>query len=518
MSITKRIAFGVVSSWIGRCTSILLGLFLMPVLFRQLPSEELGVWLLLGQSWATLGILDLGLGVTLTRRIAFAIGKSGAVPGTALTDETLREVADLVSTGRRMYQVLAIASFAMAFGLGVLGLGSMHLSEVAPTAIWFAWGVLCVAQSLSVWASVWTCLLQGAGYVGWEALLGSLTTSLTLSAQIMVALTGGGIISLAIVAAAGALVQRFLILTVARRKRPELFAIRGSWKPAILKSLAPAALKAWVTSAGLVVVLNSDQYFIAGLKGASEIPAYRAAYLIFLNINMLAVTIASSSSVFIAHLWQAGSIAEVHRLVTRNLYIGLSIMVTGGACILALGPTFFNVWIGNGKYIGGAVSSVFFVLLLLEAQSFIIATCARATEDEAFAISAMIAAALKVVLSLSLGARYGLIGIALGTLVAQLATNHWFMCYRGLRRLRLGLRFHVRYVIAPMSILFGVTFGAVRGITNLLSAEADWLVAACSLFASAFLLSGSIWLLVLDNSQRQFATAYPARMIRERLG
>ena len=66
MSVTKRIAFGAAASWFSRGVTILLGLVLMPVLFRHLPKEELGVWLLFGQSWAAMGILDLGFGVTLT--------------------------------------------------------------------------------------------------------------------------------------------------------------------------------------------------------------------------------------------------------------------------------------------------------------------------------------------------------------------------------------------------------------------------------------------------------------------
>ena len=74
MSVTRRIAFGAAASWFSRGVTILLGLVLMPVLFRYLPKEELGVWLLLGQSWAAMGILDLGFGITLTRRIAFAGG------------------------------------------------------------------------------------------------------------------------------------------------------------------------------------------------------------------------------------------------------------------------------------------------------------------------------------------------------------------------------------------------------------------------------------------------------------
>jgi hypothetical protein len=41
VSVTKRIAFGAADSWFSRGVTIVLGLVLMPVLFRHLPKEEL---------------------------------------------------------------------------------------------------------------------------------------------------------------------------------------------------------------------------------------------------------------------------------------------------------------------------------------------------------------------------------------------------------------------------------------------------------------------------------------------
>ena len=85
MSITKRIVFGAGASWFSRGMTIILGLLLMPVLFRKLGQEELGVWMLLGQTWILLGIFDFGLSLTLTCRIALAKGKSGSDPSAILT-------------------------------------------------------------------------------------------------------------------------------------------------------------------------------------------------------------------------------------------------------------------------------------------------------------------------------------------------------------------------------------------------------------------------------------------------
>jgi len=205
--------------------------------------------------------------------------------------------------------------------------------------VWTAWGVLCLSQAFGVWAQVWNCLLNGVGYVGWDAVLGSFISTVSLLAQIATLFLGGGLVALATVAAIGLFAQRYLLLGFARSRRPELFKIRGKYNGALVRSMVSPALRAWATGLGILMVLNTDQFFIASLAGAAQIPAYRAAYLVIYNLNTLAVTAAGASAVFISHLWQAGEIAEVHRIVVRNLRLGLGLMAAGGACVLVLGPS-----------------------------------------------------------------------------------------------------------------------------------------------------------------------------------
>src|SRR3984893_5424122 len=139
MSVTRRIAFGVAASWFSRGITILLGLILLPVLFRHLPREELGVWLLLGQSGAGMVILDLGFGITLTRRIALAKGKSGGDPNASLTPESLREIADLVESGRRIYYVMSGAVFLASWIAGFFYLRHLQFGELSHMTVWIAW-------------------------------------------------------------------------------------------------------------------------------------------------------------------------------------------------------------------------------------------------------------------------------------------------------------------------------------------------------------------------------------------
>ena len=185
----------------------------------------------------------------------------------ALTDETLLEIADLVETGKRVYRALAVFAFVFSMGAGFFYLRTLHLGNVPFPQVWLAWSVICLSQALGVWANVWNAVLSGVGYVGWDAVLGSLASALTLLAQIIVVLLGGGLVALAVAAAAGALTQRFLMLGFARRRRPEIFTIHGRWKFALVKNMVPLALRAWLTALGYTLVMSSDQFFYCVLSG-----------------------------------------------------------------------------------------------------------------------------------------------------------------------------------------------------------------------------------------------------------
>ena len=502
MSVTKRIAFGAAASWFSRGVTILLGLVLMPVLFRHLPKEELGVWLLLGQSWAAMGILDLGFGVTLTRRIALAKGKSGGQLDAPLNDTTLREIADLVSAGRRIYRWMALGVFVVAWSLGFFYLRNLELQNLSPATVWIAWTILCACQALTVWATVWTCLLQGVGYIGWDALIASFISAAMLIGQIVVVLCGGGLVALAAIAAVAVLLQRALTRTFARRCRPELFALQGKWNPEVLKGMGALAFRAWLTAMGTILVFNSDQFFIASAKGTEQIPAFRAAYVLVHNLTVLAVTFGGASAVFISHLWQSGDLPQVHRIVERNCRLGLLIMLFSAAVLGVAGHELFNVWLGPGNFVGFAILGVFVLYETLEAQSYIISGSSRATEDEAFAVCSILAGVLKIVLSILLLRWWGLLGLACATLLSLLLTNHWYFVWRGLSRLKLPLGGYLRTVIVPSALWFGAACALGYGVSIAVGQVADWtrLLSVTGTIGLLFLVA--LWTSVLSPHER----------------
>jgi hypothetical protein len=177
-------------------------------------------------------------------------------------------------------------------------------------------------------------------------------------------------------------------------------------------------------------------------------------------------------------------------------------MLCGGAFIISLGQRLFDVWIGPGRFIGYPTLIVFIVLLTLEAHSFIIVTSSRATEDEAFAVWALAAGLLKLAGSWLLMQRYGLFGIAAGSLLAQLLTNHWYMGFRGLRRLGMSLREHTKRVLLPCVGVFAVA-GAMNLFSLQLTRQNSTLIQVIAGGAITALVFGiACWWLVLARAER----------------
>jgi O-antigen/teichoic acid export membrane protein len=506
MSASKRIAFAVSISWLSKVSLILSAMFLTPTLFRFMGKEELGLWYLLGNSQAFLGLLGLGIMPTLMRHIALAKGKSGSDPGIELTEESKQHIGDLVVTGRTILQWLAVVVFFIAWGSGYGLINQIELREVSPQTVFWAWTLLCAGYAVGVWVSYLDCLLAGMGYVGWDSFIAMVISILTILTNIAAVLLGGGLLALAAISLVAGLLQRIIFLRFIRWRLPELFRVQGKWNAEYAKALVKPSLYCWLTDLGAFLVLRTDAYFITLFKGAENLPSYQAGYNLVANLYQLAITFAASSSVFISQAWQAGALSEIHQITLRNARLGLSIMAAGVAFLMAAGGEFIELWLGKGNFVGYSVLLVFCIMLTLEAQHGILAYSSRATEDEKYAPFAFAAGILNIVFTWLLIKPLGLLGVAMGTLLAQMLTNNWYAVYRPMVRLRLNFGVYLRQVVGLWATVLlcclGLSWSAKKSLF-LLGITSDWAVIAAPAVICGGVLSTSLWISVLEDHHRR---------------
>jgi O-antigen/teichoic acid export membrane protein len=449
--IGRKIALAVSASWISQVIRIGLNLLILPIMFHAMNPEELGLWLVLGQSTIFLSILlEAGLTPTITRRIAFVAGRSQAGPDQPLDEGARRDLADMLASGRIAYRFVAIGVFAVTFALGSLYLWQLDLRQVSPTTAWIAWILLCFGYAAMAWSGLWTALATGLGYVAMSTVAATAVGIATLLAQMAVVLAGGGLLWLAIVSALGGVIVRLSLRFYVRRRQPQLFSVPGRRDRALMRDMMAPSIQSWLTAIGFALLFKTDQYFIALYVDTTQVPAYYAVYTLLHNLAILALVLGQTSSVYVSQLWHHGSMEEIHDIVLRSLRITLILMVCGAAMLLVVGRDLISVWVGAEHFAGYPVLTALGAMFLLCVQQNAILTFARATENEVYAIPFLAAGGLSLILSWGLVQSMGLLGAALATLLAQLLTTNWIVLRDGLRRLQLSMATYVRACLLPL--------------------------------------------------------------------
>jgi O-antigen/teichoic acid export membrane protein len=474
---------------------------------RVWSTDEVGIWMVIaGNSLMFLNLFNLGITPTITRHIALAKGGSGADPNVELTPETERHIADLVATGRAIFRTMAIVIPTVAFPVGWLYLSNARIETVSLQSAVIAWLIVCVGYGIAVWVQYLDCWMVGVGLLSWNAAIVTGVAIATLVINTVAVLLGGKLISLACILVGANLVQRALTIHSMRRQIPRLFALQGHWNRQYARNLVQPALRAWLLVVGMFLVAQTAAYFILRFRSASEVPAYGAASALLSNLFLLAVTLANSSTVFLSQAWQAGDADNVRRQTLRFAQIGMAIMAAGVGFVLIAGRDFIELWLSRpDSFVGYGIILIFCAVYTLDAQANILSTCARSTEDERYAVSSLAAGVLNFTLIACLIEPLGLFGVALSLLIAQLLTNHWYLVYRPMVRLRISGRDYLRRVILLWLLTLGSTLAAGYFLVERLRTAGVariWLV-LIGLGISGAVLGAALWWNVLDARHRQ---------------
>lgn len=476
---------GAGASIASRIVSVVMALVLMPVLFASLGRDELGAWFLCVQGTAFLGLLDLGLHPTVTREIALATGQG--------SEDTAR-LSRLVPVARRAFMLLACGIVLVGIAVGAALLPTLELGSASSSDVLTVWILLCASHAMTVWGGSWSALLHGRGRIGVDILVTMAVGAATTGCQIAAASLGWGILTLAVIACAGSVVARTITWGIAASADRELARLPTAWDAILAMQLAKPAWRAWVTALGAFAILKTDQFFIAAFRSTAEIPAYHAAYQVVSNVYAVAGALAAASAAHISQAWSSGDAQGAARILRRNLSWAVLVMGCGVGWILATGESLFTLWLGPGTFIGYPILCTFCVMLSLEAHHKTFEYAVRATGEEVFAGWYVASGVLNLVLTWLLIERFGLLGVAIATMIAQLTTLNWFAVRVGMRRFAHGARAHLPIAACGVGALVA-TFAGATVASGSLGASGDGgrlllsTAVAAAIFASGLALN-----------------------------
>lgn len=449
MSRARRAILGFASDTAGQVLLTLAGLAMAPIILRHVTAELYGFWLTALSIVAYLGLVDVGLGLALTRTIA------------AHSDR-----ADI----QRLNQLISTAFFA--FCMAGLVFAAVGLSLAAQIPGWFAippthaqeviraFRIVIVASACALPCSIFSGINCGFQQMAADNLS---RTAVALSA-IMVSwfllFRGWGLMALAASTLFSVLATAGMTARWALHCHPGLQLRLSHFRRHDLKTLVTFGGYFQFGRIANTVALNSDSVVISGVLGAHAVTPYVfTSKLATLFSITLASKMPTAAMPALSQMYAARDFPRLQAAFVQLTGYAVRLAICG-TTVCALGNRDFVVlWVGGGQYGGLALSAVFCYWVLQDTISRGTAGALYASgELRAWAWICLLEAALNLGFSLFLVRYYGLLGVALGTAIGKTLTTAWLVPILICRSMNLRFRSYLSegYITPALRSLPGV--------------------------------------------------------------
>jgi O-antigen/teichoic acid export membrane protein len=438
-SVPRAIRLGVWTSYLNLGVTWVIQLLMVPLLLGHLGADTYGLYAALTSVVGYFSLLTFGSSLTVPRFVAdhAARGEHDAL-------------SRFVSTYFAVYLAMALAGLAAGFAVAPLLTKALIVPPRLAGAVAPAWRLVVAGWAAGLGAGFLQSLLTGLGQVHLSNLAASGRTLLNLTLAAVILWTGGRLDTLLVGLLAAALLSGIGLFTLVRVFHPEIRitpALAG-WAT-LRRSGRPAAYYFLMQIAGLAV-MGTDNIVISVFLGVDKVAAYAVAFQLW---ALAIAALWSGVDVLLPFFarWAARDAEESVRLAfLRATKFAIAGTMLAAILLAAYGQRAITWWVGPKLFVGNGVLWVFCLMLLvatpIHTAALVLAGLGR---HRAPALGGGVEALLNLALSILLVRRLGVLGVALGTLVAGLLTNGWVAPRAACRELKISATTYLTGAVAP---------------------------------------------------------------------
>ncbi len=470
---TSRISLGrnAVSNVSGLLIYLSIAFFLSPFIIRTLGNARYGTWSLVAELVGYYGLLDLGL--------------RGAV-GYFVAHYTARGERDRLSSSIcSAFWVLAAIGSALAITGGLIALQVPNWfvrGDINPVEATVAMLIMSFTVGLNLPMAVFSSVLTGSRRM-------DLVNAVEISGQLLIAgatyaalRAGGGLISLAAAQCVGRLMMWTCQYLQAQRVTGGFSLRPGRFRRFELRRLAGLGSMSLVINIAETVINRTDLIVVGAFLGVKWVAYYNIGRLLVNYATQIVANLGWAFTPHLTHLHSQQRFADTRRLFLKGARVSGLLALPLGACMLAFGHSFLGLWIGKA-YVTGPIlersDSVMTVLLLAQLtrwpQSMSYQLIYSTGKYAVLMYLAIGQAVANISLTLLLVHSYGLVGVALGTLVPMAVCNLVILPTYVLRRFSISVREYISAGIGP-PILTGALVLAFTQVLVRFRQPESWLV------------------------------------------
>ncbi len=497
--IQKRVFYAAIANWTGQFVSLATGFLVAPFVLHHLGESQYGILTLVGSVIAQGANLDFGIRPAVIKYVAAHQARG-----------EIRELRSLIATALWLYCCLGLVAFVL----------TLIVSPFLP--VWFnvpksesdtivTLGLLMGAQlAFSIPGSTPSAILAGLQRYDIINAISVAWTLLLAMATVVVLLAGGGVIAVAAVTVAIAVLMTAVYVVYLARVASDLrLTFHGAQRALVRKILSfSASILVLNTSSGLQE--QSGEMVLGAFLSVSIVSPYTLARRLSGIPQMIADRFLWSLAPLSSELDAKGNVEHLQLMYLTGTRIALAISLPFAAAIIVLAGPFLSLWIGASYAQYAPIAVILTVAGILEVAGRPGGTILQGlARHHRLAVISVCAVVANLALSILLVRDFGPVGVAFGALLpTAFITFVWRISY-SLRTLEIPLGRLLRHGLLPVLLPFVLEIGLLLTLKSTFSLS-KLLAVGCAAAAGIGLFSIIYLYYFSGASERQLVRAAAA--------
>ena len=487
------------SNWFGLAALAVCTAVLTPIMIAHLGALDYGVWVLLGSVLDYYGLLDVGMRGAMFRYI-------GTFRGSHAREEINRTFSSslliVVATALLVGVISVVVAIVLPHSLPLKGHSTAVYREL----------LLLLGFSVAITFPVRMLATYLSAHGRWDLFNAAGTLSIVMRAVaiIVVLKLGYGIIAVAVCTLAVSLISLAQHIALVRYADPKVRVSLSLISRRRIGQMFGFSLRSLLVSIGDSLRFSSDAAVITAVMNVALVTPFSVATRLIECFK--SVVIAAGGPVFgsMTELEGRNGCSESRLLVIRSTRMLGLLSVLGGVLLVVDGRALLRLWIGSELELAYPVLMILAIgyTINLAMHPLLLIVIAK-SKHGALGAWTIAEGLLNIGLSVVWGRKYGLIGIALGTICPMLMLKVIVQPYYALRAAEIAPWTYLRQGLARPLLVTPLFALAAAGIARY--ASLSFALFAATVVMQVAIFFAITWSLGLKSSERDVVRSHVHR-------
>lgn len=395
----------------------IIGFIVTPIVLSYLGQDEYGIWIIIGSFLGYMGLMDFGITGSVTQLIAKNDNKN-----------TINKINIIVNNSFFLQVIIGFTIILLGIICSFFFPNWFEISPESKETAFMAFFLAAIGYGISFPPKTLKGLIRGKQQISLSIWLEFSMFLLTTGLNLYFLHLGFGLLALPIGTIIVRLLSYFVFYKMAKKTLPNLSLSLSYFKWKDAKSILNVSSVWFIGSMSAVVIYTSDTLIIGATLSTGLVTVYALTFRLSEFLREFIYTINTTAMPGLGQLAGQGNVERIRSILITMFPLVMNITFGAVLFIIFFNEEFVRLWVGEKMYGGRDLNIIFamtlFTTVVFHTFSIILSS---GLNLKAVTISRVTEAILNIIISLILVKEYGVLGVAMGTIIASVLTSFWIV-------------------------------------------------------------------------------------------